>query len=153
MDNKEVKEKIYEIEELRKKLTSLTGELSDLNVDLVEKKEELDNFQVCYTDSEVVESYERDMDSEPCVIGGVTFAHSYALKTLDPTSYHLGLEEFASNQYDVKKSSGYKSIIDDIEALNDEINNLEVDIEYKESEIKDEKAELKELKINLLSMG
>jgi len=107
--------------------TELEKAIELKQVEIEEKEEEIDNFELDPDDYE--ESYKECLDSEgPVNVAGMRFDASRIIEELDPTAYRCGLNDYVDS-LEKEEDPKYKELEEELETLEDELADLESELE------------------------
>lgn len=118
------------IETINQELTDLRNAVSDKNVEVQDKQNQVDNFEMDESDYE--ESYQ-DMLNE-CYEGVFNILPSTILENCDPIAYRCGLSDYV-DCLELDDDPDYKELTDELAELIDELHSLEEELEIFEAEL------------------
>jgi len=121
-----------ELDELKIELDCLKNDLNFLVGKRIDKKSELDSFELDSDD--YIDSYEYMLDE--CYGEFMGMYASHILKNCDPIAYRCGLNDYVYG-IDKSESPDYKEIETDMEEIEGAIQDIEDRIEEIEEEIEE----------------
>jgi predicted ribosome quality control (RQC) complex YloA/Tae2 family protein len=103
------------------------NKLEELKAAIVEKKREIDTFELDVDDYE--DQYCECLDEEgPVKVAGLTFDVSTIIRELDPTAYRCGLNDYVDS-IEKEETEEYKKLEEELEELESELSDIKEELE------------------------